>query len=63
MSDKHAGMTLSKIAAQAATSGECELTKFAFSCVRFEVHPSAMQLYEGHYPTAEAGANLSTPKR
>jgi len=33
-------MTLGEIAAQAATSGECELTKFAFSCIHFVVHPS-----------------------
>jgi len=33
-------MTLGKIAVQAATSGECELPKFAFSCIRF-VDPSA----------------------
>jgi len=41
MSDIHAGMTLGEIAAQAATCGECELTKFALSCIRFVVHPSA----------------------
>jgi len=46
MSDRHADTTLGEIAAQAATSGECELTKFAFSCIRFVVHPSALQPYE-----------------
>jgi len=35
VSDKHAGMTLGEIAVQAATSGECELTKVAFSYIRF----------------------------
>jgi len=39
-------MTLGEIAAQAATSGECELTKFANSGIRF-VDPSALQPYEG----------------
>jgi len=62
MSDRHAGMTHGEIAAQAATSGECELTKFAFSCIRFVVHPSTMQPYEGHELPAEAAINLSTPK-
>jgi len=28
-------MTLSEIATQVAISGECEMAKFAFSCVRF----------------------------
>ena len=46
-SDKHAGMTLDEIAAQAAIFAECELTKFSFSCIRFGVHPSALRLYEG----------------
>jgi len=54
-------MTLGEIAAQAATSGECELIKFVFSCIRFE-DPSALQPYEGLYPRAEAGTNFSTPK-
>jgi len=40
MSDRHAGMMLGEIAAQAATSGEGEL---AFSCMRLVVHPSALQ--------------------
>jgi len=31
LSDRHTGMTLGQIAAQAATSGECELTKFTFT--------------------------------
>jgi len=57
-------MTLSEIAARAATSGECELTKFAFRCtgLRFEVCPSALQPYQELYMSAEAGTNLSTPK-
>jgi len=54
-------MTLGEIAAQATTSGECELTIFAFSCIRF-MDPSVLQLYEGLKPPAEAGTNLSTPK-
>jgi len=29
------------------TFGECELTKFAFSCIHLAVHPSALQSYEG----------------
>jgi len=49
LSDRHACRTLGEIAAQAATSGECELTKFAFSCIRF-VDPSALQPYEGLSP-------------
>jgi len=53
-------MTLGEIAVQAATSGYCELPKFAFSCIRFVVHPSALQPYE--LPLDESGANLSTPK-
>jgi len=40
-------MTLVEITEQAATAGESELTKFAFSCIRFMVHPSALQPYEG----------------
>jgi len=55
-------MTLGEIAAQAATSGECELTKFAVSSIRFMVHPSDLQPYEGLQPPAVAGSNLSTPK-
>jgi len=43
MSDVQTGMALGEIAAQVANSGECELTKFAFSFVRFVVHPSALQ--------------------
>jgi len=39
-------MTLGEIAAQAATLGECELTKFDFSHIRF-VDPSVLQPYEG----------------
>jgi len=39
-------MTLGEIAAQAATSGECELTKFAFSYIHF-VDPSALHPCEG----------------
>jgi len=39
--DIHTGMTLGEIAAKAATSGECELTIFAFSCIRV-VDPSAL---------------------
>jgi len=54
-------MTLGEIAAQAATSGHCELAKFAFSCIRF-VDPSALQPYEGLESPAKAGTNLSTPK-
>jgi len=38
-------MTLSEIAAQAATSGECELTKFAFGWRRFTMKPIALQPY------------------
>jgi len=45
LSDRHAGITLGEIAAQAATSGECELTKFAFSFMHFVVHASALQSY------------------
>jgi len=41
------GMKLRKIAARVATSGECEFAKFAFSCIHFVVHPSALQPYEG----------------
>jgi len=40
LSDKHTGMTLGKIAAQAATSGECQFTKFAFSCTPHKVENS-----------------------
>jgi len=61
MSDKHTGMMLCEIAAQAAISGECELTKFAFSCIRF-VYPSALKPYEGLQPPAKAGTKLSIPK-
>jgi len=43
-------MTLGEIAAQTATSGECELTTFAFTCIRFVVHPSGLQPYEGLQP-------------
>jgi len=42
----HTGMTLGEIGAQAATSGECELLKFAFRSIR-SVDPSALQPYEG----------------
>jgi len=42
----HAGMMLGETAAQVATSGECELTKFAMSCyMRFVVHPRALHCY------------------
>ena len=41
-SDRHAGMTRGEIAAQAVTFGEYELTKFAFSCIRFVVRPAAV---------------------
>jgi len=34
---------LGEVAAQAATSGEYELTTFAFSCIRFVVHPADVQ--------------------
>jgi len=47
LSDRHTGMTLGEIAAQAATSGECELTIYAFSYIRFVEHPSDLQLHEG----------------
>jgi len=40
-------MSLGEIAAQAATSGECDLAKFGFACTRFVVHRSALQPYEG----------------
>jgi len=53
-------MSLGEIAAQAAT-GECDLTKVAFSCIRF-VDPSALQPYEGLQPPDEIGTNLLTPK-
>jgi len=62
VSDRQATMTLGEIAAQAATSGECELTKFTFSCIYFVVHPSALQPCEELKILAEAGANLSTLK-
>jgi len=46
--DRHEGMTLGDIAAQAATSsGKCELAKFVFSCIRFVVLPSTLEPYEG----------------
>jgi hypothetical protein len=32
-SDRRTGMTLGEIAAQEMTSGECEVTRFAFSCI------------------------------
>jgi len=40
-------MTLGEIAAQAATSGESELMKLTYSCIRFVAHPSALLPYEG----------------
>jgi len=51
---------------QAATSGTCDLTKFAYRraatyCVAWR-NPSALQPYEGLLPRAEAGANFPTPK-
>ena len=52
-------MTLGKIAQQAVTVGECELTEFAFSCMHFMVHPSALQPYEELLGCEE----LLTPKR
>jgi len=42
-------MTLDEIAAQAATSGEYELAKFAFSCIRL-VEPSALLMDFIHQP-------------
>ena len=54
-SDRHAGMTLDDIAVQAVSSGECELTKFASSCIRLVMHPSALQPYEAAQPTANFG--------
>jgi len=62
LSDKHAGMTLGEIAAQAATSGECELNRFALSCINFVLHPNVLQPYEGLKLPTEAGTKLSTPK-
>jgi len=49
---------LGEIAAQAATSGECKLTKFAYNVggASFVVHPRA-----GLYPAA-IGVNLTTAK-
>jgi len=44
LSGRHTGIMRGEINAQAATSGECELTKFAFSSIRFVVHPSALVL-------------------
>jgi len=47
-------MTLGEIAAQAATSGsgERELTKFAFSCIRF-VDPNALTPNEHFNPQSK----------
>jgi len=47
LSDRHTGMMLCEIAAQAATPGEYELTRFSFDYIRFVVHPSALQPNEG----------------
>ena len=61
-SDGQAGMTLGEMAAQAVTSGECELIKFAFSCIGFMVHPRALWLYVGQVTPAEADAYIPTAK-
>jgi len=45
LSDRNTGMKLGQITVQAATSGECELTKFAFSCVRSMVPPGILGVH------------------
>jgi len=55
LSDRHAGKTLGEIATQVATSGECELTTFAFRGIRFAVvHASALSVRRPLAPPSEA---------
>jgi len=60
LAERH-GRKFGEIAAQAATSGECELTKFAFGCKSFVVHLRALKPYEGILPASRSWRYVIDP--